>query len=220
MNKLSDAIAEVVMENPMLQLAVRHRLLNLSQASLYLQPLIEARLKKEVTASSITMGLSRLQRSMGESKQRRVEEHFSLENLFVTSDLAVVCFPNTLGVRREVHHAYGTIHKRGRFVTVTQGVGQVTVITDRSELDNLLRHVPEKPISKEPDISALGVSFRKEYASAPGFFAAVFQQLYLQNINVVEVASTATELVVYLQDQDVRLAFDSLYNRFVAKRSR
>ncbi|MCP4606727.1 MAG: hypothetical protein GY847_40500, partial [Proteobacteria bacterium] len=42
----------------------------------------------------------------------------------------------------------------------------------------------------------------------------LIQQVALQNINVIEVASTATEFNVYVRSKDVRLAFDSIYQRF------
>jgi aspartokinase len=43
----------------------------------------------------------------------------------------------------------------------------------------------------------------------------VLQQVAVQGINVVEIASTATELILYLDQKDVRLAFDTLYQRFM-----
>jgi len=198
--------------------ALRHRLLNITQVSSYLRPLIEARLGKSVSVSSITMSLSRLQRSTRVVRKKEPEDQFSLGSLLVTSDLALLCYSNAPQVAREVHQAFGIIQKRGRFCIMTHGVNQVTIMTDRREVKSLMARVSEKPLWKDVTISAIGVSFRREYASSPGFLATVFQVLYLQGINIVEIASTSTELLLFLRDGDVRLAFDSLYNHFVAQR--
>ncbi len=65
------------------------------------------------------------------------------------------------------------------------------------------------------NLAGLGVKFQEAYLETPGLLYQLLQQLALQNINVVEVASTTTEFNIYLDDRDVQLAFESLYNRFI-----
>ena len=61
MQKLSDAIKDIVSRNSLLQLGISHRLLNLSQVSRYLLPQVEARIQKKIQPSAVVMSLSRLQ---------------------------------------------------------------------------------------------------------------------------------------------------------------
>jgi hypothetical protein len=36
-------------------------------------------------------------------------------------------------------------------------------------------------------------------------------------VNIVEIASTSNELIIYLEERDVELAFDTLYRQFVRR---
>ena len=198
----------------MLQLGLRHRLLNLSQAAQYLRPLIEARVRREVQPSAVVMALSRFQRSIKETTRRSQEHDFVVSNIFVNSELAAVTFPNTAATRQQIQATYVRVQKSGGYATVTQGVHELTIILSSKEVKALRESATEKPISVTEGIASLGIAFDRKYAQTPGFFYAVFQQLYLQNINIVEIASTSSELVLYLRENDVRLAFDTLFNRF------
>jgi len=42
----------------------------------------------------------------------------------------------------------------------------------------------------------------------------------LQGVNVIEIASTSTELIVYINESDVRIAFDTLLRAFVERARR
>lgn len=219
MNRLSDAVIQIVAENPALDFVFRERLLNLTQAAAFLKPLIEARLKKSVTRASITMALSRYQRATAKNRGPRGTSggprRFRFDNLFVTPGLGILTYENSTAVRRTLEKAFSALQRKGSFIAVTQGAHQVTVTLDRRELQKVIDEIAERPLVKHAAVSGIAVSFAKEYGKMPGLFAEIFQQLYLQSINVVECASTATELILYLHDDDVRLAFDTLFNRFV-----
>ena len=54
----------------------------------------------------------------------------------------------------------------------------------------------------------------EENLAAPGVLYQLLQALALQGVNLAEVASTTTEFHVYLAENDVMLALDSLYGAF------
>lgn len=215
MIKLSDALTSLVEQNSLLQIGIRHRLLNLTQAAKYLQPLVEARVKKQVQPSAILMALSRLQRTIeARPSQQEAALRFGISNIFINTELCAVTYPNTLGVRRAFQSAYAKIQRDERFITATQGVHELTIILEQRELKALKASISERPIRVVEELASLGLSFDKKYGETPGFLYSIFQQLYLQNLNIVEIASTSGELIIYLREQDVRLAFDTIYNRF------
>jgi hypothetical protein len=41
----------------------------------------------------------------------------------------------------------------------------------------------------------------------------IFQKLYLQNVTIVEIASTSNELILYPEERDVEFAFDTVYGQ-------
>ncbi|MCP4677014.1 MAG: hypothetical protein GY854_16160 [Deltaproteobacteria bacterium] len=64
------------------------------------------------------------------------------------------------------------------------------------------------------DIASVSVKFSDETIQAPGAIYQMVQQVTLQSINIIEVVSTATEFSIYVKSEDVRLAFDSIFQRF------
>jgi hypothetical protein len=219
MRKIADALSQVVRNNPLLELGIRVGLLNLSKTALFIQPLLEARLKKEVQPSAITMGLSRLTRELKKPRSSSLEPSggIKLDVLTITPGLSVVTIEGGNTRASKLLQFAQKLHARGVFCTVTQGATQSTIILPRGEQAALLSAVKDsgaKVIARADQIAALAVNFQSNYANTPGFFFLIFQKLYLQNINIVELNSTHNELLLYLNENDVELAFQTLYNYF------
>jgi aspartokinase len=58
------------------------------------------------------------------------------------------------------------------------------------------------------------MTFSERYLSVKGVLHQLLEQVALQNINVLEVASTATEFYIYVEEQDVEVAFAAIFRRF------
>lgn len=212
MLRISDALREVVGRNPLLQFGFSHQLFNLSQLSRYLLPQIAARTKKEVRESALLMALSRYQRE--ESLQRKAAPEFRVKKLSINSGLVVTTFAKTPEVHRSLNELYRKVQSSQGFFTLSEGVTQITAIFEEEFLPVRKKLVRERALREYTKVGSLSVRFDEKYLEVPGFLYFVLQQLYLQNLNVLELTSTATELIVFLAEEDVRLAFDTLYRRF------
>lgn len=214
MRKLSDALEEVIDGSPLFQLGLQEGLLNLSQLARFIHPLLTVRMKKEIQVQSITMALSRLQRSKEKGTiKNRID--LKLKNIALHSDLSILTFTKTKEVHKALQQIYSKILSANGFITITEGVTEVTIIIEERNREYAEKQVPTKPLHRRKDIASLGLRFDEAYLSMPGLFYSIFQQLYLQNLNIAELASTTTELIIYLDRKDVQLAFDTLYTRFV-----
>ncbi len=217
MNKISDTVKELVENNALLHTGISQALLNLSQVARYLKPQIEARTKKSVKSGAILMALSRLSKAFNGSV---AGIEISIENMIVHTDLALATYPNSIETHRAINAIYNKIQKRQGYITITQGVREVTLIFGRKHLPLISEFLPGKPLHRHNHIAALGIAFPFSYISEPGLFYQFYQQLYFQNITIIEQASTATELILYLDQDEVQLAFETLYNRFVRSKQR
>ena len=214
MIKASDALQEIVEANPLLHFGLREKLLNLSQLARFVHPLLEARTKKELQVQSIVMALSRLQQNYQKTpSQKRLQ--FKLKNIALHSELMIVTFQKTKETTRGLQTLYAKILSASGFITITEGVSEVTVIVEEVHEETVEKIIQAKPFHKRKKLASLGLRFDESYLQLPGLFHFIFQQLYLQNINIAEIASTTTELIIYLDEKDVQLAFDTLYRRFV-----
>jgi len=58
------------------------------------------------------------------------------------------------------------------------------------------------------------VSLTRENLVTPGILYRLLQPLALQGVNVAEVTSTTSEFHIYIAEDDVMLALDSLYGAY------
>lgn len=212
---LAQALQAVIEKNALLQFGLRHQLFNLTQLSRFLLPQIQARGKKEASESAVLMALSRWHRNAPAQKAKPLPQEFFVDNIIITTNLCALSFPSLPEVTRALTRLYNQVHKKSGFITITHGIQEIRLIVARQDLNLAKQMVAEKPIMSYPHLASLGVTFKKNYLDSPGFYYSVFQALYFQNINVIEIASTANELIIYIHEDDVRLGFDTLYNRFL-----
>ncbi|MCI5064854.1 hypothetical protein MRY87_03915 [bacterium] len=216
MKKVSDTVRGIVEESTFLRFGFQYHLLNLTQLAKFIQPLVEARVKKEVSSSAIVMSLSRLGKEFS-SKELGAVRFFHIHNIIIHTQLHVVTLLKNPENHREVHLLYQKVQKKGGLISVTEGLTEIT-LTFEAKYEKLAKEVlSAKPKRWEEEVGSLTVKFDDRYGEEPGFLYAVLRQIALQSINIVEVSSTATEFILYLQERDIQLAFDTLYRTFSAR---
>lgn len=217
MLKISDAVEAIITENPSLNFCFHQRLLNLSQLARYIQPAVATRARKEASDSAILMALSRLQsKRLGHAPKAQRPLH--LNKLTVHSGLCTLTFVNHPEVHRNLTSLISEIRSTGGFITLSEGIGEVTIILDESNFPLAHRLSSNKPTFINRNIASVSMKFAADLLAGPGVLYQILQQVTLQNINVIEVVSTATEFFIYMTEEDAEVAFESLYRRF-GKRS-
>lgn len=212
MIKISDAVREIVDHDPAIRAGLAQRLMNLSQLARHIHTAVEARTRKSVRPSAIAMALSRLQ---AELPPPDVGPEVSLtDRITVQRGLAILTFPNT----PRVHEGLGTLQERmrggRRYLTVTEGIREITLIVEAHALDVVRDAVDERTTREATNVASLSVSLTDEHLSTSGVLYRLLQPLALQGLNLAEVTSTTREFHVYLAEADVMLALDALYAAF------
>jgi aspartokinase len=213
MIKLADALHDIIASHPFFEMGLHRGLFNLTQLARYLRPHVCARAKKDVQETAILMALSRMQREFRE-KQPIDPERFVIDKLSVQAGLTIATFPKSLSIQRSLASLFERTEKREGFITVSQGTSQITLIFEDSDRETVLKRITVAPERIIAGVSSIGLRFSEKYLDTPGLLYFILQQLYVERVNILELTSTATELVVYLKDRDVRNAFDALHYRF------
>lgn len=215
MLRLADVIEDVCLGNPLLQFGLQHRLLNLSQVAAYIQPLLEVKAKKEVQTQTILMALSRLQKRMKKTSTER--EDFRIKHLFIQSNLITNTFAKTPAIHSAAQEVYAQIQAKKGFIAISESIGEITLITE-DQYESLIHDlIKAKPKFSHSHLSSIGVTFDEKYTTIPGFIYIILQQLLLLHINVIEITSTFTEIVLYIDEKDTKMAFEALHRLFVRK---
>ena len=215
MIKIADALTELISENPLLQFGLQHNLLNLSQTARYLEPLIETKVKKDITAAAITMALSRMQ---NETRKRKLQrDMYTIDRISMQTGLSTFTFAKTADAYARLRVLYASIQKASGFIVITQGTRQITVIVESKFAMRVKCVLSGRPLYSHKKVSSISASFDEKYLKIPGFIYIVLQQMMLLNINIIEVSSTFTELVLYIDEADLKIAFEALQVLFVKR---
>jgi hypothetical protein len=212
MLKISDAVREIVAADPSLRVGLAQRLMNLTQVARHIRPAVEARTRKSVQIPAIAMSLSRLQAELPGLAE---DPPLTLgRRITVQRGLAVLTFPNTRRCQQGLLPLQQAIRKVQGYLTISEGVREITLIVEEVVLPLVEEHVTERASQVSQGVSSLSVSLTRENLRTPGVLYRLLQPLALQGINVAEVTSTTTEFHIYIRDADVMLALDSLYATF------
>lgn len=213
MRTASDSLREIIQENALLQTGLRHGIFNLSKLAQFLRPELEVRTKKALSDSAILMQLSRLNRSRQFAAGSEVE--IKLNTITVYSNLIVITFDKGALSEKEFSRLHKRIAGDGGFFTLTEGAHQITFILEERHRAWLLDALSVAPLYEQSEVSALALSFSDRYLKVPGLIYRLCQPLYFQNVNVIEISSTATELILFVDTPSLQLAFDTLFTRFM-----
>ena len=213
MKKIAEAVETLIEGHQGLRFAFHHHLLNLSQLARFLRPSIEAQTHKEVTESAVLMNLSRLSKRVAPAPGSH-EDELVLDKVSVQSGLCSATLLKTPESHRELNKVFQRIQSRNGFVTVTEGIREITMIVEADNLELLLGALSAAPRIVHRNLASVGMTFDSRYLKVKGILHQLLEEVALQNINVIEVTSTATEFCVFLEQADVQLAFDAIFNRF------
>lgn len=215
MQKISDALKDIIRENTFFEFGLSNRILNLSQLAKFLQPLIESRLHRETQTSAIVMSLSRLQKNF--EKNYPMKGDFEIENISIQSHLATLTFEKTPEIYEKINIAHNAIQKQNEYFLISESTSEITIMVDKKLAPTIAKIVENKPKYQNNNISSICVKFNENYSNIPGILYALMQKLTLQNINLIEIASTYTEFIFFVDNEDVYLSFETLHACFSKK---
>jgi len=213
MIKVSEAPETIVEGNSAIAFGMHHRLLNLTKLARFLRPSVEAQTRKGVSDAAVLMSLSRLQRKWSRSRPQKTDA-LVLDKVSIVSGLCSVTLAKTHTTHRELNRVFAAVQERNGFITITEGLREITVIVEEENFGRLRKALSSRPKIVHRSVASVGMTFSERYLSVKGVLHQLLEQIALQNINVLEVASTATEFYIYVEERDVEVAFAAIFHRF------
>lgn len=222
--KNEKSASEIVREEidclPHIRTALEMDLLNYSAFARFLIPLIQKKYNKKVSRESIIVAATRYQKEMLKTKlSEKLKKGISECNLSMRSgivDLTLQKAPNIQEVVNEFNKEIDW--KRGEIMFIAQGRGEVEVILDRMNYNKIKELISEEMIlSTIPNLSIISVHQPStELTFVPGFYSFLLNNLAMNNINVLEVMSTLTELIIVVSQEQGSKTFEIL-NEIIEK---
>ena len=209
---VSHLVKKIVGENSFLMEAMGKELISYGNLAEQLKQEIEKELGKKIKEPAIIMALRRYADDLRDFDKKTRRFRFEGEILMRTNimDFNIVKSNSLLN---KIKNLYGLIDfERGDVLKIIVGNNEVSIITNekyKEKLSNFLKG--EKIINKEFDVVSLTLSFRsKDFIYTPGVVFTAVRNLAWNNINILEIVSTMTELTFILKKKDSIKAYNIL----------
>ena len=209
MINISQAVQHIFSEDDIAQAAARKGWLNLSSYAREIQPVVASALLKPASEGSIITALSRI---IARQPQVSIDAEHIVQSLSVHANLEGITYERSESTSNRMREIYRHVNVDNKaFVTITQGMGEITVIAEarvahafRQELRG--SHV----IYDKTDLVGITVKFDMDSLERPNTIFLLTRQLAFKGINLVEVVSTATELTFIIHKSTLAQALEQL----------
>ncbi|MFH1394515.1 MAG: ACT domain-containing protein [Candidatus Micrarchaeota archaeon] len=207
MVSVSRIVEKMVKENPSIEIALSKDLINYSKLARYLREEVEKETGKKVKDSAIVIALKRI--SEKAEKLYEQKKKFQAEEITSNSNLMEITVVRSQRVPAIVQDVYDMEDvRKGSIANVTHGNRQTTFIFSE-RLEKRVRELleGEQVLAELKNVSQISIAFSEEMFSTPGFIVYALKELSWHNINIMEIISTYTELVIIVKDEDFMKAY-------------
>lgn len=197
------AVESIINGNFFFEFGLQNRILNLTQLARLIKPLVSKRLDKNIEISSIKMALSRLQSQI---KDKIIPHKLLVEDVSIKKNLCSLTLYKTRENQENVSNFQNYCSQKGKFFTRSESNKEIAISFSQDLIAELSRYNLQNFKFIQKDLGAVLVSIPVEYISIKGVFQYFIQKVTMQNINLLEIGSTYTELIFYMHEKDLSLA--------------
>lgn len=212
MISISDALNEIILDYPFIEEGLSRRLINYSAFAREIKPQVEKRLYKNIKEGAIVMALRRISEKLSQNNPR--VNNINLTDLTVRSNLSEYTFSNSNTLPERTAILFNKIsNKKEILCALSEGVRETTFIISAEIIGEIKKIFKGESLLKEiNDLSSITIKLPQEVVYIPGVYYQILKRLAFENINVIEVLSTYTELTVIVETKNVDQAFSNLKN--------
>lgn len=180
-----------------------------------LKPDIEKELGKKVKHHAIVMALRRYAETLKE--KGKVAFDYTSEIILKTDicDIAVRRSPTLLDKLKQLYDIVD--FETGDILNAVHGRYEVSIVTNERYRERALKFLKgENILNVETGLVSLTLTFSKDFLYTPGVIFNIVRNLAWDNINILEIVSTNTELTFILNKEDAVRGYEVL-ERVVGK---
>ena len=208
---ISGIVKEIIKNSPFIEEALNKKIINLSALSREIKPEIEKKLLKEVKEGAIVMALKRLEKNIQKETKKR-KERFNILNLTVKSNLSIFTFANSPTLTEKIKVFQKTISKKLDTTYIcSEGIKETTFLIS-SEIKKEIKKGfnNEKLIFTKNHLSSITLRLSQKIIFIPGVYYQILKILAWENVNIIELFSTYTELSIIIEKTHLKRAFSVL----------
>ena len=209
---VSHLTEKIIEKKPFLEDALAKGIINYVALAENLKPEIEKELKKKIKTSAIMMALRRLSEKLEKNFIKQAQVRFKETDITIKSDLFEITLLKSPSNIKNIKRIYDLIDSsRGDFLTITQGMYEITIISHKKYKNKMEKILEEEKVIKNIDnLSSLTIKIPISAVEQIGLFYVITKSLNWENINIIEIVSTLTEMTFILKEDKTSQAFNTI----------
>jgi aspartokinase len=205
MPSVTQAVKDIILQKPFLQEALVKGIINIAAFAQEIHSDVELIVGSRVKFSSINMAIHRYSEKLEKSfiKKSQFSKH---SGIMIRSDLCSITLEKPIDSKKLL-----AFFKNENLLTFTQGINEITIISSQKYLEKIKEKI-KKPKKMISDLAGLTINLSKEDINNIGIIYLASRSLAWENITIIDVVSTFTELTFIINDKDAGKAYDTLRN--------
>jgi aspartokinase len=198
-------------KKPFLEEALSEGLINNAALAEKMIPELEKELKKKVKFSAVNLAIRRMAEGLEVKPVINLKFDKNTEINLKSNVVEIVLYKDE-NISEYIRKIYKIMNfKKGDLLTITQGINELMIITNEKNKSKILKIIPKKLVKKIiNDLSIVSVNIPESSVEGIGLFYVITKALNWENISVIDIVSTYTELNLIVKDEDSSRAFDVL----------
>ncbi len=209
-----EAVEKIIKRSRYLYEALSKNLINSSSLARYIKPEVESLTFKNVTETSIIMAITRLQKNLPKG-YAQITIFKEAPDMIVRSNLTLIHVKNSDNLLHELSQIEKTTQSFQKKALFTYGRVETLILTNKMNLELIKKILKKEEVTQVfPNVSAITIHLPQEAVTNPGIFYFFIKSLAWENVNILDVLSTRTELTLIFKPEGINTAFGILQSLF------
>lgn len=207
---IQQVVKDLIEQQPFLEEALSQNLINHNELGRKLKPQVELNLKTTVKESAVSMAVRRYSRQI--TQEVKIKNKIELDDADIIIRQGLFEFtvhktPETIKIVRKIHDIIELSPRD--FLTITYGMYEITIVTNqriRPDLESLFEVNTRRKVIN--GLSALSLKLPEDASEGVGLYYIITKALAWNNVNIVEIISTWSELTLIIEDDKINLSHE------------
>ncbi len=208
---ISQSVREIISKDPFLYQILSQKIANLHQVAKKIQPQVEKITHKTVKIQSIVMALAREKKNLEEKNITQFIRQ-NLYHLQIKTPIFEIVLEKNYGNLQKLEKIFV---KKDSLLGVIIGDKEINLVGDEKIIPLVKKNFVAKKFLS--DLASLSIFFDEKLVQTPGLLSFLTNLFYINNINIIEVISTYTEINIIIHYRDLQKAVVILGNQLQLK---
>jgi aspartokinase len=209
MVNISNLTKRYLQDSFLLQEYLQEGLINYAALAEQVQPKIEKELGKKVKVSAIMMALRRHAEKL---KTKKTEISFKDSEIILKTGLCDISVSRSVKVSEILKQIHKIInYEKGDTLNIIQGDSDISIVVNskyKNKIKKLLKG--HRILNTEDNLVSVTARFGMKYLHTPGVTYTFLRALVMEEINLIEIISSAVETTFIIDKKDASKAYNAL----------